>query len=265
MRTHRHQGFSLIELAIGLTVMSALALSLMVPLARHIDNRQTNATRDQIESARQALLAFAVANQRLPCPATPETHGTEAWPGGTPQPATGACQTFNGLLPAVTLGLVHIDSLGFAIDGWGNPDSPCQTAPVPDCRNRLHYAVAPASTALPSPFTKTNGMKTPEVMRTIADANNMLYVCSRHPTGPGCSGAIALASGTAVAVIWTQGPNDRDSTYAPSLDELQNRDGDLVFVSRPRGEVLNQAFDDEVIWISPHTLFSRLLSAGMLP
>jgi hypothetical protein len=44
-------------------------------------------------------------------------------------------------------------------------------------------------------------------------------------------------------------------------DELENADNNLTFVSRAPSDT----FDDQVIWIIPSILKSRMVAAGRLP
>lgn len=47
----------------------------------------------------------------------------------------------------------------------------------------------------------------------------------------------------------------------PLTDEAENTDGDSNFVSHD----FQPGFDDTVLWLSPNTLFNRMVTAGQLP
>ena len=64
------KGFSLVEIAVVLVIISVLATIVAVPLATQIEQRRVEETRKQIEVAKEALFGFAMANGRLPCPAS---------------------------------------------------------------------------------------------------------------------------------------------------------------------------------------------------
>lgn len=81
------------------------------------------------------------------------------------------------------------------------------------------------------------------------------------------TGGSNIAENVPAAII-SHGPNGRGA-YTPAgtqiatssdTDEDNNSNG-APFVSHD----LNPTFDDLVIWLSPHTLFNRMVAAGKLP
>ena len=62
-------GFSLVEIAVVLVIISVLLTIAVVPIAAQIEQRRTEETLRQLETIKEALLGFAIANGRLPCPA----------------------------------------------------------------------------------------------------------------------------------------------------------------------------------------------------
>ena len=258
-RQRRDAGFSLIELAIGLVIVATLLSSLLVPLVTQLDQKRTAETQRLLEQAREALIGFAAANNRLPCPATAASNGNESFAAGG-SATTGACVLTpgtTGFLPGATLGLSPLDAQGFYVDAFASD------------RNRIRYAVSDQTIGgSTNPFTRINGMKpNPTMMNAIAASGSLLFVCSATPTAAAnCGTATPLANGTAIAVIFSPGKNATLNT--PSADELENTDGDDVFVSRTysdRSTGTSSVFDDQMLWLSPAPLFSRLLSAGALP
>ncbi len=116
------RGFTLTELAIVMMIVALLAGGLLMTLAAQNDTRELVETRRTLDTARDALIGFAIANGRLPCPATAASGGREAPIGG------GACTiTLNGsagelgFLPAITLGIGPTNNVGQLLDAWGNP------------------------------------------------------------------------------------------------------------------------------------------------
>ncbi len=75
-----NKGFSLIETAIALVVLGLLLGGLMTPIATKIDRQNEKYTDQQLEIIREALLGYAVINQRLPCPAV-DANGVALTPG----------------------------------------------------------------------------------------------------------------------------------------------------------------------------------------
>jgi hypothetical protein len=64
----------------------------------------------------------------------------------------------------------------------------------------------------------------------------------------------------AAAVIVSQG---EVAAHTPTLsDETENADSDADFVSH---DFAQGGFDDLVVWLSPNTLFNRMVAAGKLP
>ena len=254
-RLRREAGFSLIELAIGLVIVATLLSSLIVPLVTQLDQKRTAETQRMLEQAREALIGFAAANNRLPCPAASGTTGVEAFAGGNA--TNGLCASFSGLLPGATLGLSPLDAQGYYVDPFGTTS------------NRMHYAVSNQTVnGVTNPFTRINGMKTNAMMSAIAAANStvtsLLFVCAASGAATNCGTATPLANGNAIAVIFSPGKNA--VLNAPSADEQGNLGVNAeVFVSRTASNVTGAVFDDQVLWISPAPLFSRLISAGALP
>lgn len=258
-------GFTLIEMAVAIFIIALLLGSILVPLQSQVESRNYDHTQRILEQAREALLGYAAANGRFPCPASATSNGTEHF-SGTGTPANGICNVtvtganvYHGFLPAATLGFTPVDANGYALDAWGL--SP---------QNRIRYAVSSVTVGISRPFTTTNGMKS-ATMSGIAAATNLLYVCNSGTgvTGTNCNTAIALASSVPV-VVWSVGPNAA-TTGGASVDELQNPNptagfsADRIFVSKTKGAVAGSEFDDIVTWIGPAMIFNRLIAAGQLP
>ena len=93
-------GFTLVELAIVLIIVTLLTSGLMMSLMAQQEMMASAETQRRLNEARDALLGFAAANGRLPCPAAPATTGLELPAGG------GDCNNpWDGFLPAITLGM----------------------------------------------------------------------------------------------------------------------------------------------------------------
>jgi prepilin-type N-terminal cleavage/methylation domain-containing protein len=257
----RQHAFSLVELAVVLAILGLLLGTAMYTLSAQQRQRAFEETQRRLEQARAAVLGFAVAHGRLPCPAGGAT-GVES----ETTPGAGDCSNaYNGFLPAITLGLDNVDSAGFAVDAWNN---------------RLRYAVpSPALTVadctsgaptMPH-FTfkanlKQNGM-------SCRPHDNDLLVCKSTTPAPAlgsCGASNAVTNkGTVVAVVYSTGPNFAAAPGGAGPDEAANLDGNAIFISHtaqpagtpdPGGE-----FDDMLVWIPVGLLYGRLTTAGVLP
>ena len=267
-------GFSLIELAVVIFIVGLLLGSIFLPLQGQVESRRITDTQKILENAREALIGYAAANGRFPCPASATSNGAEDF-SGTGTPANGICDAtvtganvYYGFLPAATLGFTPVDDSGYAVDAWGLT------------QNRIRYAVSSVSvnstanctaTAISRPFTTATFMRSAG-MSCIAAATNLLYVCNSGTgvTGTNCNTAVTLASSVPI-VVWSVGQNA--ATGGTSVDEKQNPNptagfsADRIFVSttkRASGEAGGE-FDDIVTWIGGPALFTRLIAAGQLP
>lgn len=261
--TFSAHGFTLIELAIVLFIVALLMGGMLLPLSGQQDIRNRGDTQKILADARDALLGFALANDRLPCPASAASNGLESFcieaSGASCTETTsvqshGRCTNpYDGLFPAATLGLTPVDSQGYLVDGWGG-----------ESVHRVHYAV---STANANAFSTASGMKTTGITTLAPD----LKICS---TGVGmstpgtptaaCAASTALAT-DAVAIIYSLGKNA--GTGGAGTEESHNPNpqstlaADPAFVNAPQGD----AFDDQMTWLSKSALFNRLVAAGRLP
>ena len=264
-------GFSLVELAVVMTIVAFLLGSLMYTLSAQIETRNFDDTRRRLEQARELLLAFAVVNGRLPCPArSAATVAPVTVPGDEVRTAaanpecvgdavidnyggTNGAVTL-GLLPARSIGYQQVDAAGFAIDAWGN---------------RLRYAVANLTTpagACPRPhFTNSTNLKA----NGITCQPNDLLVCKSATgiTATTCGGAAnqIMAQSLVVAIIYSTGKNGAGA--AGGIDEAANPNGDRIFVSHTPtpSTAANGEFDDQFVWITHGELYGRLIAAGQLP
>jgi len=121
----KSKGFSLVELAVALAIIALLLAGALIPLSTQIEVRNVADTQRAMESIREAIVGFAQANGRLPCPADGSIAAGAAG-AGTEQIGLSSCfnvgvSTF-GVVPWATLGVPETDA-------WGR---------------RFSYCVAPA-------------------------------------------------------------------------------------------------------------------------
>jgi prepilin-type N-terminal cleavage/methylation domain-containing protein len=261
-------GFTLIELAVTLFIVTLLLGSVLIPLQTQVETRKIEETQRILEQAREALLGYAASFGYFPCPAIATSAGTEPPPPAGPPPAPGTdhsdgrCLTYNGFLPAALLGFTPVDAEGFALDAWGG-----------SAANRIRYAVSnhPVG-ASPLPFTAAGGMALAGIP-ALASNSDLIYVCGDGAsvvadTNCGPPPAQRLASNV-VAIVWSSGANAVSG--GTSMHEAQNPNvnvppsQDRIYVSRVRASSGADEFDDQLIWISGFTVVSRLLASGALP
>lgn len=254
----RQAGFTLTELAVVLAIVGLLLGSLMYTLSAQSEQRAREDTQRRLDEAKELLLAYAMVNGRLPCPATctnppsctaGSSGGAESIAAPAGSGTGGTCTvSYNGFLPAVTIGFSPTDSNGFAIDAWGSP---------------IRYAVS--SSSAPH-FTSNVTLKTNGIATAPADIQICRHFTAASQSTCGTAANRVVTNNTAVSVIWSQGKNFPLSGAA-SADEANNNDAFPAFVSRtpsPAGSAEGE-FDDMVVWIPVGMLYGRMISAGMLP
>lgn len=281
----RSPGFTLVELAVVLTIVAFLLASLMYTLSAQTEQRNFDDTRRRIEQARELILSFAIANGRLPCPArytsaASHSQGMESFCVAAATSTTSTCagtetttvQThgtcsnhFDGYVPATTLGLTQVDPSGFALDAWGN---------------RLRYAVSRinANTVCSGAVTPPNSWTTMFTSKSLLQQYGItcqpddLIVCksSNGISGTDCGGTSnqIMNQKVLVAIVFSTGKNGATPTGGTGLDEAANLNGDRVFVFHaptPSDFPVYGEFDDQMTWITVGELYGKMIAAGQLP
>jgi prepilin-type N-terminal cleavage/methylation domain-containing protein len=248
------RAFTLIEVMVVILVLTLLASGLAMPLATQLQMRRAAETQRTLAEAREALLGFAAANGRLPCPASESSAGDESFAAGG-SAANGACDHFHdGFLPGAALGLAPLDDRGFVRDAWGST------------RNRIRYAVFGGSVnGVANPLTRAGGMRE-ATLAGLGAASHFLFICSTGAaaSASGCGPAANQLTRRAAFVVLSPGPN-ANAAPPPASDEARNQSGAPVFVHREASAVPGNEFDDIVAWTPVHLVVSRLLAAGLLP
>jgi hypothetical protein len=208
----------------------------IMTLTAQMEQRTFDETQRRLEAAREALLAFAITNGRLPCPATAGTTGDEAPAGG------GNCTAwYNGFLPGRTIGFQPTDAQGYGLDAYSN---------------RIRYAVSNGVTAVGGTcgnnqhFTNAGNLRLNGVSCRPSD----LDIC----TSAACAARVASQNTVAFTVFST----GKNGAQAPNVgDEAENTDNDARFVLRTP----SPDYDDILVIVPAGIVHSRLLSAGVLP
>ena len=115
-KTNRSKGFTLAELAVAVAIIALLLFGAMVPFSTQMDLRNVAETQRTMDSMKEAILGFALANGRLPCPADGNvaaglpTAGLERFDGTNCVAASGSGAF--GVVPWATLGTAETDAWG---------------------------------------------------------------------------------------------------------------------------------------------------------
>jgi prepilin-type N-terminal cleavage/methylation domain-containing protein len=91
----RSKGFSLVELAVAVAIIALLLAGALIPLSTQIEVRNVADTQRTMESIREAIIGFAQANGRLPCPADGSIAAGAPNAGIEPPLVANSCPTAN--------------------------------------------------------------------------------------------------------------------------------------------------------------------------
>lgn len=260
---YKQEGFTLIEIAVVLVVVGLLIGSFIGTFADRIEATRRDNTKKQLEDIKLAIIGFAGATGRLPCPTTATGAGLEQPVGG------GACTAQHGFVPTSTLSLSGaFNRDGLLLDSWGNP---------------IRYSV---TTADANAFTTdgVGGIKDTGMAALTPD----LVVCSGDSASAvDCTGGPNKLAGNVPFIVLSLGKDGGEfiTNLAPNSDQGENASeavlvanaageniaytvaANRVFVSKSYSDTASAAgrFDDLIIWGSPYVLYGWMIEAGQLP
>jgi prepilin-type N-terminal cleavage/methylation domain-containing protein len=233
-RVRTTRGFSLVEMAIVLAIVALLMAGLLPTLSGQIEQGRRTETRKALVEIQQALMGFAIINNRLPCPTN--TTDPAAVGYGLEAANCSAAPGGEGYLPWKTLGLTETDA-------WGSkrPNSASPWTGYWRYRVDRNFANSGVPVTLSTAFS--------------ADA---LSINDRN------GNALTTASERPIAIIFSTGPdtigngqNNPDTSFEPATG---------IYMSDTPGQLSDGSnFDDILIWISRPQLLNRLVAAGKLP
>ncbi|MGP1716611.1 MAG: type II secretion system protein [Methylophilus sp.] len=225
-------GFSLLELAIAMVVLSLMMGWLMTPLRVQHSLQKYQQTEQRLQMAQQALLGHAVIYHYLPCPDTDSP--PDGWENVLPNQS---CASDEGMLPWMQLGLV-------ATDAWGRYFR--YRADSTFTHHAQWFSVTAAEKASNIQVTGDTGSA------TSVSSNPAAIVLSHGENGLG--GIQSVSGGVSHAMS------------APvHTDEQENADGDLMFVDQAQQQTAHAVFDDRLIMLSPKVLIQQMVQAQRLP
>ena len=272
---HIQRGFTLAELAISMIIIALLIGGLLGPIGRQVDQSRVNTTQRQLDDIKESLLGYAVVHRRLPCPDL-DGDGVEN------RVASGVCGTAAGTI--VLLGTLPWATLNVPeADAWNT---------------RFGYSVSNEFSVAASPSPPSGvlwGLSFPAATSGIIvinqrNANKSTTFLAR--------GAAVTDPPGAAAIIWSFGKNAYGGTQAGgvaralaplvNVDEIANATANpnipannagtagFPFIVRTPTDAAtpcsdtagtNQMceFDDILLWLSSHTVISRMVVAGRMP
>ncbi len=245
-------GFSLIEMAVVLAIVALLLGGLLPMISGQMEQQHRVETRKQLDEIRSSLIGFSVANGRLPCPDT-DNDGNE-----------------NFLTPAAAVVVNNAPYTGQSTkinspcNGGGTlPYNQLGVSPKDDFDNAFIYNVTPIFSGKNierwSNLNGTGSVVTTDINgKFLLTDTGTLRVCASTTNAATTPCPTPRLIDTAAAVVVSRGPN---WAQTPSVEESENNDHDSDFIFHD----FSPSFDDLVIWLSPNTLFNRLVAAGKLP
>ncbi|MDO9220889.1 MAG: prepilin-type N-terminal cleavage/methylation domain-containing protein [Thiobacillus sp.] len=277
------RGFTLIEMAIVLVIITILIGGLAMPLSAQIQARRIAETRKTLNEAREAIMGYAMRTSiASTCNCT--YSGGTLFPSAPTTCAVSQCPatgTSTLTLPVTRHHLPCPDSTGDGREDRNLATQKCAlssgwlawvdlgTASQDAWGNRLLYAVNQEDASNPSFADKTTGFS------SSTPLPNPLQVCNTNTcpipynslTAPNPYVALNV-----VFVVASLGANgwgalnvNGNSLAAPTgANELENQDGDQAYVIRtptPVGGVGGE-FDDLIEWVSLPQLTARLCPTG---
>lgn len=221
----RQHGFSLIEMAVALVIVGLLLGGTLGTVGALQQRQRLSQTSAQLEEIRDALVAFAVVNRRLPCPADPTLGDTVVGAGLERVPTAAGCTGGNaGAIPWATLGIPQTDA-------WGR---------------RFSYRVSAGFARQAPAFTLAS------VGDNVVRNGAAVSLADAAPAVIVSHGANARGS---------RGPSGALAAAGADAREIENSDGDLEFVA----DTPTDTYDDLVTWLPGTVLAYRMLQAGALP
>lgn len=253
---HRLQvGFTLLEMAMLLVVVSLILGGLLPTLSVQAESRSRQQAMAELKQIREALIGYAILHRRLPCPAVNNS-------GGSEKPITGGnCTESVGFLPARTLGLHNTDSRGGIFNPWDNTTNPAASLMLDPWGQPYIYAV-----------DKTDNCRTPGTpdVTTQGEISEQFDCVQPTLTIKQCVNCVSAPNEvtlteSAMAVVFSQGKltvnNNTSSRYPLEWTNLDRAQSTRFITSDYNDQESTKRFDDLMVWISPKVLQMRMINA----
>jgi len=254
LKVPKSRGFTLIEIAVVMLIMTLLMSGLAPTITRQLDQQRTSETRRQLEEIRASLLGFAVANGRLPYPACGTLQANTTNAGLELSPASAAvCASASDIavLPWATLGVSETDA-------WGRRFSYRVRSTFADATEGTTPS-CPTSSGVSFQICSSGDANVKESSAGSSIASSLPVVIISHGNN-GC-GAYIPNGGNKIAI--SVGDSSGGDCNNAGNDQFENSDvtANTTFVSK----TFSPNYDDLLVWITPNTLTSRMVAAGRLP
>jgi len=247
------KGFTLVELAMVLFIVGLLLGGLLVPLSNRMEGEERKQTSAALQEVRNSLIGYAMVNGHLPCPDCSSASGgcsvinaadaaflndgmedlTDGSSRVTRASPLAQCATTEGNLPWVTLGVPQFDA-------WGN---------------RFVYRVTGTFADNTDGTGNSNCTVTAGVSFQICSAGNITV-------NDGSGNAVAQ---NLPALVLSYGKNATEAGNPSSAFEIENQNGNNIFVDATYSKNPDVQFDDILTWIPANTLIYRMVQAERLP
>jgi prepilin-type N-terminal cleavage/methylation domain-containing protein len=241
-------GFTLTELAVVVAIVAIMIGGMLLPLSAQDDLQRVRETQRRLDEIRDALLGFAAANGRLPCPADAATPASDAAAGLEQTTGAGASLVCSnalgvGVLPWATLGVSELDAWGHRFTYRVTPEFAHGIGATSGCATSPQAGFALCSIGDQEVLSSIGGSKL---------ASNVPALVVSH----GRNGAGAYTPlGTQINV--GSDASEQENQLVNAGVSMSN----ATFISKERSDT----FDDLVTWLSPNILYNRMIAAGRLP
>jgi prepilin-type N-terminal cleavage/methylation domain-containing protein len=251
------EGFTLIELAIVITIIGLIVGTLIPAWFSQAANQRIASTKTGADMIKSALISFISRNNRLPCPANgalavdDPNYGSETTPPGTCTGAIVADTSVRGIVPWLSLGL----SEPAASDAY---------------IRRFSYQVTTSQTNLNA--TTLPGMRgtitihgIAPIQLGLAPTGNQVNACSTTAGDNSCN----IASIVAIVSHGENGfgaflPSGAVMSAANAAREAENADNDANLVRADYSNNPIDPFDDILLTVTPDELIGGLIQAGSI-
>jgi hypothetical protein len=225
----------LMFLGIILAVFSVMISSVSINKLSTTKNKKNIALLNEI---RESIYGFAMANGRLPCPATDTSDGAEA----VNSPVVTQCDEEHGFVPIAQLGLSgSVDSNNRLLDVWKNP---------------IRYSVSDVDAdGIPGwDFFSEN---TPIASSLFPVNSTLLQIFDINSLTCNLNGSSTASN--IPAIIYSLGKNGYSLNSYSATEQLNTDNNDIfVMTSFNKDNDVCGSFDDILIWIDPEILQSKL-------